>query len=150
MKLMKKIHTDVYVGIAMIGLAVFFLWGASLIKVNVSRVVPRLYGYCLIGLSVLLIIDGIFKSIKASNGTGSPLPIINKTEVFWGLATWVVLFAYYLLFKYIGFFPATIIFMIGSMLALKQRNWKVIAITVTSVLGVIYIVFVQLLNVKLI
>ncbi len=149
MKLLKKIHYDVYISLVMFGIAWFFLWGATKIKIEVSRVVPRLYGYLLIILSCLLLIDGIVKSIKANKGSIS-LPKIDKKEVFWGLMTWVAVFVYYLMFKYIGFFPATLIFTVAGMLLLKQRNWKVILITLIFLLGVIYLIFVRLLHVKLI
>ena len=149
MKLLKKIHYDVYIGVAMIGLALFFLWGASLINVEVSKIVPRLYGYCLILLSVLLIADGIIKSVKAAKGEGEPLPTVNFKECFWGLMTWAGIFLYYLMFRFLGFFPATVIFVVGAMLLLKQRNWKVILLTLVVLLSGIYLVFVRLLNVKL-
>lgn len=149
MKLLKKIHYDVYVGLAMIALAIFFLWGASLITVEVSSIVPRLYGYCLILLSVLLIADGVIKSIKASQDKGAPLPTVNFRECFWGLLTWGGIFLYYLMFRFLGFFPATVIFVVGAMLLLKQRNWKVILLTLIVLLGAIYLIFVRLLNVKL-
>lgn len=150
MKTLKKIHYDVYISLVMIALGLFFLYGASLIKVDVSRIVPQLYSYLLIGLSVLLLIDGIIKTIKANKETGEGVPTVNAKEVFWGIMTWIAVFVYYLMFKYIGFFPATIIFMIGSMLLLKQRNWKVITLTLALLIGVIYVVFVYMLHVKLI
>lgn len=150
MKTLKRIHYDVYISLVMIALGLFFLYGASLIKVDVSRIVPQLYSYLLIGLSVLLLIDGIIKTIKANKETGGGVPTVNAKEVFWGIMTWIAVFVYYLMFKYMGFFPATIIFMIGSMLLLKQRNWKVIALTLTLLIGVIYVVFVYMLHVKLI
>lgn len=150
MKLLKKIHYDVYIGIAMIALALFFLWGASLISVEVSSIVPRLYGYCLILLSALLIADGAVKSVRAAKGKGNPLPSINFKECFWGLLAWVGIFLYYLMFHFLGFFPATIIFVVVTMPLLKQRNWKVILLTLIVLLSAIYLVFVRLLNVKLI
>lgn len=150
MKYLKKIHFDVYVGIFMIALAAFFLWGASIIPVEVSRIVPNLYGYCLLLLSVLLIVGGIVKSVKAAKGSGEPLPRLYGKEIFWGLVTWAGIFFYYLMFRFLGFFPATLIFVIGSMLFLKQRNWKVILLTLVLLLGVIYFIFVHLLHVKLI
>lgn len=150
MKTLRKIHYDVYISIVMIAVGAFFLYGASLIKVDVSRIVPELYSYLLIGLSVLLMIDGIIKTVKANKETGDPLPHVNGKEVFWGVMTWVAVFLYYIMFKYIGFFPATIIFTVGGMLLLKQRNWKVIALTLVLLIGVIYVVFVSMLHVKLI
>ena len=146
----KKIHYDVYIGVAMIALALFFLWGAILITVEVSSIVPLLYSYCLILLSALLIADGVGKSLKAAKGSGDPLPTVNLKESFWGLMTWAGIFLYYLMFRFLGFFPATVIFVVGAMLLLKQRNWKVILLTLAVLLGAIYLVFVKLLNVKLI
>jgi len=65
------------------------------------------------------------------------------------LITIAGIFLYCLLITLIGFFPSTVIFLVGYLYINNYRSIKVITITVISLIVFIYVLFVYQLNVRL-
>jgi hypothetical protein len=98
---------------------------------------PVALGVCLVLLA--LILSGAEWRVEPEKELGFPL-----RPVLWvggGILAWV------LLIDVLGFFPASIVQLLFSSLALQQQSWRTIAMLVLGMTLASYIVFVTLLGV---
>ena len=145
---MKKIiHSDVFVGIFLEALCVFFfLYGRKLPKE--AKTFPNIVLFLIAVLSVFVIIGGIRKT-KQMN-TGVDVKNISWEQIRYPLLTLAISAVYYFLFRYVGYFIATPILLICLMLIFGVRNWKPLVFIPAGYLVFTYILFVWQLGVRLI
>lgn len=147
----KHIHSDVCISIALIAIGMFFLIEALHF--------PNDVGYFPIIFSVLMIVTSAFVLMNAVKQTmanrraiaaGEEIKqAIKKSDFLNMLMSFGIVIAYVALISLLGFFSATVVFMMGYMYFLKMRNWVVMAGVTLVVNLLIYIVFVTQLRVLL-
>lgn len=143
---MKMRKTDIGVLAFMYAICAFFYVYSSTLSEN-SKTYPMFTIYLLFGLTTLYLIEMIISARKFGVESG-------VEEVFEGfmplqfVIALVLTVAYFFLMKYLGFFSATIIFMVASLIYLKVKPIPAL-ITVVSVTLLIYLAFVLFLGVRL-
>jgi hypothetical protein len=129
----KKIDMDIYIGIFIILVSLFFLWKTRGIKPG-AALFPQMLLVGSILLSIGIIWGGIRKS-KDNNATESS----NKKFPF---VVYICIIAYGLLFWLCGYFIASTLFLIVLMRYLQIKSWKKIIPMTLAYLMVIYLMFV--------
>lgn len=129
-------------------LAGFVYKQSFIISVEVSAYFPRLAAIALFSLSFLLTANVIVRSIKEAKDD-KDTRYKGMKEVIFAISSWIAILIYILLFKFLGFFPASTLFLISSMIALGQRNWRLIASIVIGIQAILYVVFVSILHTRL-
>lgn len=143
----KTIHSDVFVGIGLELLcAFFFFYGKSL--PSAAKLFPNILLAFIAILSVFVIAEGV-KKTKQMN-TGEAIASISWDEIRFPLLTFGFSIIYYLLFRYVGYFIATPILLIGLMIFFRIRNWKALIFIPVGYLVFTYVLFVWQLGVRLI
>ena len=133
----KKIHQDVYIGIACLLLtAIIFFLNRNL--PTDAAMMPRLMGGLMGILSVLILISGFRKSGKE---------FLNMDVVKIPLITWGLIAGYVILFHLVGYFIATAISVVVLMRFMKRRSWPVILLITVVYLAVMYFAFVLQMHV---
>ena len=137
----KKIHEDVITGVLLELAIVFFYYKSYSIRTEDSRIFPR----------GTLILMAIFAGIIIFNGLRKTIAEEENTITLKGLAVPAQIFGflvgYYFLFRLVGFFIATPIFMFVVLYRLGYRKWIKNLIIIAVFLVVVYFVFVKGLNV---
>ena len=141
---MKK--TDIGVVAFMYAVCAFF-YVYSFKLSSSSKTYPMFTIALLFGLTTLYLVQMIIAARKfgVESGADEVFAGFKPMQFFVSLALTVV---YFFMMKYIGFFTATIIFMIASLLYLKVRPVPMI-ITVVAMNLLIYLAFVKFLGVRL-
>lgn len=101
-------------------------------------------------LATLLVVLGICQMISVLRNSAK-LRVFSEFLPNWRNVAIMLLFliSYYILLSVIGFIPSTILFLLGLMVWLKERNWaKIITISIGISLAV-FTIFSKLLNVTL-
>ena len=143
---MKMKKTDIGVVAFMYAVCAFF-YVYSFKLTEESKTYPLFTIILLFGLTTLYLIQMIISARKFGVESGA-------SEVFAGfkpvqfVVSLVLTIVYFFMMKYIGFFTATVIFMIASLLYLKVRPVPMI-ISVVAMNLLIYFAFVKFLGVKL-
>lgn len=140
-----KVHQDIYIGIFISLLCIVFL----LITTTLPRgaaVFPALLLIILLLLAGWIIWDGVRKTKSAK--TGSTVDnTISYSKIRVPAVTYLYICGYIALFKLVGYFIATAIFMIAIMRRFHEKSWKKnIAIT-AGFIFIIFALFVKQLNV---
>ncbi|MFG6114800.1 tripartite tricarboxylate transporter TctB family protein [Halobacillus sp. MO56] len=147
-----KLHQDIYVGVIVIGVSIF-LFTKTLGLIEEAARYPQ-------GLLVLFTLFGIFIILKGIKKTkllregeelkydGDEAPL-NMKLLKSPLITLAIVVVYVWLLSFIGFFPATILFMASYLGYMQVRSWKAYAFTIVGLNLFIYLVFVMQLNVQL-
>lgn len=105
---------------------------------------PMLLGYCLIGLAIWQFIK-TFREKKAN--TKEPYSRLEiKRGVVFVLLTFVYIF---ILIPMIGFLISTFLFLFIGLLFYKEVRWYTALLVSTGMVGFIYVVFEQLMNIRL-
>jgi hypothetical protein len=95
-------------------------------------------------LGLLILVDGI-KKTRSSQSFDKFLTIeILKVP----MSTYLYIALYVLLFRMVGYFIATTVFLIAMIRHFKEKSWKRIILVCLLYLGIIYLVFVRQLNVS--
>ena len=112
-----------------------------------SKTYPMFTIALLFGLTTLYLVQMIIAARKfgVESGADEVFAGFKPMQFFVSLALTVV---YFFMMKYIGFFTATIVFMIASLLYLRVRTVPMI-ITVVAMNLLIYLAFVKFLGVRL-
>ncbi len=143
---MKMKKTDIGVVAFMYAVCAFF-YVYSFKLSSSSKTYPMFTIALLFGLTTLYLVQMIIAARKfgVESGADEVFAGFKPMQFFVSLALTVV---YFFMMKYIGFFTATIIFMIASLLYLKVRPVPMI-ITVVAMNLLIYLAFVKFLGVRL-
>ena len=141
---MKK--TDIGVVAFMYAVCAFFYVYSFKLSAS-SKTYPMFTIALLFGLTTLYLVQMIIAARKfgVESGADEVFAGFKPMQFFVSLALTVV---YFFMMKYIGFFTATIIFMIASLLYLRVRPVPMI-ITVVAMNLLIYLAFVKFLGVRL-
>ena len=141
---MKK--TDIGVVAFMYAVCAFFYVYSFKLSAS-SKTYPMFTIALLFGLTTLYLVQMIIAARKfgVESGADEVFAGFKPMQFFVSLALTVV---YFFMMKYIGFFTATIVFMIASLLYLRVRPVPMI-ITVVAMNLLIYLAFVKFLGVRL-
>jgi len=144
--LKRKIHSDVFVGICIAIICVFFLaYGASL-PVE-AKLFPDILLFLILFLDIFVVLEGIKKS-KLMMG-GASVKDISWNEIKFPLVVFLITVLYCGIFYYFGYFIATPLLLVGLMLFFKVRNWKMLLLIPIGYLLFTYVLFVWQLGVRL-
>lgn len=143
---MKMKKTDIGVVLFMYAVCAFFYVYSFDLKAS-SRQYPLFTIVLLFGLTTLYLIQMILNARKfgVESGVDKVFAGFKAMQFFVSLALTVV---YFFMMKYLGFFSATIVFMIASLLYLKVKPLPA-ALTVFIITALIYLAFVKFLGVRL-
>ena len=143
---MKMKKTDIGVVAFMYAVCAFFYVYSFKLSAS-SKTYPMFTIALLFGLTTLYLVQMIIAARKfgVESGADEVFAGFKPMQFFVSLALTVV---YFFMMKYIGFFTATIVFMIASLLYLKVRPVPMI-ITVAAMNLLIYLAFVKFLGVRL-
>ena len=143
---MKMKKTDIGVVAFMYAVCAFFYVYSFKLSAS-SKTYPMFTIALIFGLTTLYLVQMIIAARKfgVESGADEVFAGFKPMQFFVSLALTVV---YFFMMKYIGFFTATIIFMIASLLYLRVRPVPMI-ITVVAMNLLIYLAFVKFLGVRL-
>ena len=143
---MKMKKTDIGVVVFMYAVAAFFYVNSAKLTEG-SKQYPLFTIYLLFGLTTLYLIQMILNARKfgVESGVDSVFEGFKPLQFFVSLALTAI---YFVMMKYLGFFSATFVFMVASLVYLKVPPVAT-AITVVAMLGLIYLAFVVFLGVRL-
>ena len=143
---MKMKKTDIGVVAFMYAVCAFFYVYSFKLSAS-SKTYPMFTIALLFGLTTLYLVQMIIAARKfgVESGADEVFAGFKPMQFFVSLALTVV---YFFMMKYIGFFTATIVFMIASLLYLRVRTVPMI-ITVVAMNLLIYLAFVKFLGVRL-
>lgn len=143
-----KRHQDVTIGI---GILVFCTAAASLgMRLSSgSAIMPLILTGFMVLLGVLLIIGGFKKTriVRQAGGEVEPLVTFQSLRVPYMMFLQIVIYA--VLFYGVGFYVATVLFLLLSMRYLKQRSWKVIVLFSFGFVAFTYFFLARELNVSI-
>ena len=143
---MKMKKTDIGVVAFMYAVCAFFYVYSFKLSAS-SKTYPMFTIALLFCLTTLYLVQMIIAARKfgVESGADEVFAGFKPMQFFVSLALTVV---YFFMMKYIGFFTATIVFMIASLLYLRVRTVPMI-ITVVAMNLLIYLAFVKFLGVRL-
>ena len=143
---MKMKKTDIGVVAFMYAVCAFFYVYSFKLSAS-SKTYPMFTIALLFGLTTLYLVQMIIAARKfgVESGADEVFAGFKPMQFFVSLALTVV---YFFMMKYTGFFTATIVFMIASLLYLRVRPVPMI-ITVVAMNLLIYLAFVKFLGVRL-
>jgi hypothetical protein len=127
-----KIDMDIYIGVFIILVSLFFLWQTQGINPG-AAIFPKMLLVGLIILAIIIIWGGIKKS-KDNNVSESS----NKK---FPLVVYICIIAYSLLFWLCGYFIASILFLIILMRYVQIKSWKKIISMTLVYLVIVYLMF---------
>lgn len=136
--MIKKFHHDVWVGIILIVFSTACLSVAMGIS-GEPGALPRALCAMMLGCACWITLKGFLKSKKEHER------VVLREHKF-GFLFYVFIFAYYLGFRFLGYWVVTPIFLIISQRWLKVRSWKVNLIITVTYMIVSYLLFVVLLK----
>ncbi|KUO72191.1 MAG: hypothetical protein APF77_10640 [Clostridia bacterium BRH_c25] len=140
-----KVHQDIYVGIFIIlCCAAFFTMTIGLPTEAVVFPVSLLAIIALLALWILW--DGVRKTKAATAEQPIDNPVsLSKIKI--PFITFLYIAGYVALFRFAGYFVATIVFMIALMRRFRLTSWKQILLITAGFVIIIYTMFVKQLNV---
>lgn len=143
----KRLHRDVYVSVGMLMFCIAFINIAVSLPAG-ARSLPLALLLFMMVMSLLILYDGLKKTRLAKQGN----PIEYDTEVrdcIKPVLVFLFVVGYGILFKVLGFFAATPVFLIALFRYLKAGPWKRIIVITLAYTVVIYVVFAIFLGVPL-
>lgn len=147
----RKLHYDVILGICILALMTFLYFTSNTFTYSESTsIFPKITIVIISVLAVIVLAEGIKKTLKSSAATDvqqagpSFLNQYGKPLLVYGL-----FIVYLLVFYFVNFFVATALMLVGLMFYFGVRSWKTLLFVPVGFLAVAYIVFVNLLSVKL-
>jgi putative tricarboxylic transport membrane protein len=150
---------DIAVAAAFAALGVFMIWQASLIRDGMMRdpIGPKAAFYvcgAILALGGLAVIVGHLRRwsqqrhhLVRHEGTADEMEYPASALRAWGLVAVVVAFA--ALFKPLGFLIATPAFILCALAVMGKRNWGVMVIIAVVFSVVTYVIFAQVLGVRM-
>lgn len=122
----------------------------SQIKINTTRsVTARTFPTILMGIilvfSTILLVKELYKMIRKIPVHTIELEVLSEIKA---LILLLMLIGYYLLMKWIGFIPSSVLFSVAMLYYFRVKNWKYYIIVVSAAL-IIGVVFRYVLHVRL-
>ena len=142
----REIHQDVIIGIIIIIFCAFFFYITRNLNLK-SGMMPRLLLTILTILGGMVCFDGL-KKTKNVVETGKMEKFITVKSLKIPMTAYLYIASYVFLFKVAGYFIATPLFLIFLMRHFQEKSWKRIILVTGIYLSIIYLVFVQQLNVS--
>jgi len=143
----KTIHSDVFVGIGLEAFCLFFyLYGRRLPAA--AKTFPNILLLCIALLAAFVTAQGVRKTKEMAGGAA--IKDITWREIRYPLLTFAFAVAYYFAFRYLGYFIATPILLVGLMWFFRVRSWKALVFIPLGYLVFTYVLFVWQLGVRLI
>lgn len=143
---MKMKMTDIGVVVFMYAICGFFYYHMTKLQAN-SQTYPRFTIVLLFGLTTLYLLQMVMNARKYGITSGVD-EVFNGFMVVQFFVCLVLSIIYLVMVKYIGFFVATIVFMIAVLAFLRVPKVHA-AIAVVAINLLVYLAFVQFLGVKL-
>lgn len=142
----KSIHQDVWIGLLIVILcAAFFMVNKTLS--SDSGMMPRLL-LGMMGILGLLITNGGYKKTKQAAENNPAVKMISLQSMKEPVKTYFYIIMYVVLFKLVGYFVATPVFLLSLMHHFKIKSLKLPIIVTSVYLIIIYAFFVRQLNVS--
>jgi len=138
--------TDIGVVVFMYAICGFFYYHMTKLQAN-SQTYPRFTIVLLFGLTTLYLLQMVMNARKYGITSGVD-EVFNGFMVVQFFVCLVLSIIYLVMVKYIGFFVATIVFMIAVLAFLRVPKVHA-AIAVVAINLLVYLAFVQFLGVKL-
>ena len=147
---MKKIHQDVWCGCILLALVAFaFATSRGFARFDARSIVMPYIAMAIITLlALIIIIQGIQKSVEAAKKNEVPKQFFTLQNMKIPMITFGIIAAYILLFHYVGYMIATALFLVALMWFFKMRNWKTILAIVIVYLLIVYFGFYRGLHVN--
>jgi len=143
---LKMKMTDIGVVVFMYAICGFFYYHMTKLQAN-SQTYPRFTIVLLFGLTTLYLLQMVMNARKYGITSGVD-EVFNGFMVVQFFVCLVLSIIYLVMVKYIGFFVATIVFMIAVLAFLRVPKVHA-AIAVVAINLLVYLAFVQFLGVKL-
>lgn len=143
---MKMKRTDIGVVLFMYAVCAFFYVNSSSLSKG-SKTYPMFTIYLLFGLTTLYLVQMIIAARKFGVESGVDKVFAGFKAVQF-IVSLVLTVVYFFLMKYVGFFSATVVFMLASLIYLKVPPLYTAA-TVVIITALIYLAFVVFLGVRL-
>ena len=143
---MKMKMTDIGVVVFMYAICGFFYYHMTQLQAN-SQTYPRFTIVLLFGLTTLYLLQMVMNARKhgVTSGVSEVFDGFMIAQFFICLALSIV---YLVMMKYLGFFVATIVFMVAVLAYLRVPKVHA-AVAVVAINLLVYLAFVQFLGVKL-
>jgi uncharacterized membrane protein YidH (DUF202 family) len=139
---MKKIHSDIYISIAMLIFSISLLSMALGMPEGPSKF-PKIILLFLVIFSVYIFITGLKKTLKQSD-TGKKF-----LNFKYPMTTFLIILAYVILIDFLGFFSSTTLFVAAFMFYYNVRKYHVVFMCLLGVNLFVYALFVWQLNIQL-
>lgn len=135
------IHRDVYVGAACLIFCAAVLGLALEIKPG-ANYLPLALSVFMGAMSILMIITGIREGGAAGETGSSEMNLKSSKRP---ILVYLMIAAYLVLFQTLGYFVATILFLVALQWYLKAGSWKRISFVTLGYLIFTYVLFVKIL-----
>ena len=143
----RKINKDVFIGIALSLLSLFFLWETRDMHEG-ARIFPRIVFLLLLVLSLVIAMFGVRKTLKPELW-GKDDFALTFSAAKMPLFVFAVIVGYIILLNLFGFFISTSIFMPAFLILFGARRILPIVLMTIFTNVIIYVMFVRVLNVML-
>lgn len=133
-------------GAIMVIISLIFL-SQALIMEKASITDPAGGSFFPLLISIIMLICGIVTIFQNDSTDNKELEKFTKKEYQFILIYFIMIVVYVVLLSLISFFPATFIFLVGSMIYLRNVSWVVNITTSIGSIIVIYLLFSQLFHI---
>ena len=140
----RKINIDVYIGIILTALSVFFFFEARQLHPMAARFPVAVFGV-FIAMSILLLVLGLRKTLRPELALSSDF-LLNIRIIRAPLVVFGMIAAYMVLMHFVGFFISTAIFVPVYMIFYGVRRIRTILLTNITLILFVYVVFTRLLR----
>lgn len=144
----QKIHQDIYISLFFILFCGLFLILAKDLRSG-AEVLPRMVLLLMMILSILIFIKAIIKTKEMRDKSNEHKQMFKLEDVTPALKAYLTVFAYVVLFSLIGYFSATVIFLMYFMNHLGAKSKKAMILTTSIFLLILYFFFAKQLNVPI-
>ncbi|RKJ78999.1 MULTISPECIES: tripartite tricarboxylate transporter TctB family protein [unclassified Pyramidobacter] len=142
-----KRHQDVTIGIVILLFCAFFTCCALRMDMGPALMPLILLAFMAV-LGLIILADGIRKTRRAT--AENPVrPFVTCATLKTPLTMFALIVVYVLLFLAVGYYAATILFLMAAMRFLKQKSWLFIAVTTAGFVAFAYFFLVRQLNVSI-
>lgn len=142
---MKKLHQDVYVGMVIM---IFSGW-ATLYGLGISgepSIVPVALAVIMLAFGACVMIGGVKETMAGGKRTYS----VAWSKIDVSVYAYMAVILYVVLFRVLGYFTATFLFLTGMMGFLKAGSWKKCALLSAVTVVCLYVLFVVLFGVNVV
>lgn len=142
-----KRHQDVIIGIVILLFCAFFACCALRMDMGPALMPLILLAFMAV-LGLIILTDGIRKTRRAT--AENPVrPFVTCAALKTPLTMFALIVVYVLLFLAVGYYAATVLFLMAAMRFLKQKSWLSIAVITAGFVAFAYFFLVRQLNVSI-